>query len=56
MKAVRILVINTLQVLHEPGGGKEVPNLLCLHLYLTAALSSLSILSYIDLVCFRIQL
>lgn len=37
MKAVRILVINTLKVLHEPGRGKEVSNVLCLLLYLTGA-------------------
>lgn len=37
MKAVRVPVIKTLPVLHEPGGGKEVPNLLCLLLYLPGA-------------------
>lgn len=35
MKALRILVSNIPLVLHEPGGGKEVSELLCLILHLT---------------------
>lgn len=51
MKAVRILIITTLQVLHEPGGGEEVSNLLCLVLYLTGAVGKPVNISYINLAC-----